>query len=191
MILEITTIKLNFETKKSFIKCTIVFGKVPDILFLYNSLELLKFISFIVHITNSKRLIQIPKHMQILISDELLSGKITNQFEIELDSNMITVKDLISKRVSIEIQQYYQRLPEYFQGLVMPDEAEQTLNGFKIKKTKIIDIEQQTYVALDAFQKNRFFVLVDNQQLDSLDDLVSLHSTSKISFVKLTPLVGG
>lgn len=129
--------------------------------------------------------------MQILISDELLNGTVTNQFEIHLSSNIVSVKELIKIRVTKEIEAYNNRLPEYFNGLVAPTDAERTLNGFKLKSKQVIDAEKQVYVALDAFQKNGFFILVDNQQLEDLDEMVRLQSTSKISFVKLTPLIGG
>ena len=72
-----------------------------------------------------------------------------------------------------------------------PSEAERTLNGFKLKPKQIIDVEKQIYVALDAFQKNGFFILVDNQQLEELNQIVNLNNQSIISFVELTPLVGG
>jgi hypothetical protein len=129
--------------------------------------------------------------MNILICDELLNGTITNQFEISLESDSLTVRDLITKRVSIEIDNYNKRLPEYFNGLIEPKEAERTLNGYKLKAKQLIDVEKQVYIALDVFQKNGFFVLVDNEQLEELEQQVVLKSTSKISFVKLTPLVGG
>lgn len=129
--------------------------------------------------------------MNVVISDELLNGKVTNQFEISLETNAITVRDLISKRVSVEIDNYNKKLPEYFNGLIEPKEAERTLNGYKLKPKQLIDVEKQVYIALDAFQKNGFFVLVDNQQLEELDQVVNLQNTSKISFVKLTPLIGG
>ncbi|TDR25815.1 hypothetical protein [Flavobacterium cheniae] len=129
--------------------------------------------------------------MNIVICDELLNGTITNQFEISLESDSLTVRDLITKRVSIEIENYNKRLPQYFNGLIEPKEAERTLNGYKLKPKQLIDVEKQVYIALDAFQKNGFFVLVDNEQLEELEQQVVLKSTSKISFVKLTPLVGG
>lgn len=129
--------------------------------------------------------------MNILISDELLNGTVTNQFEIQVESDHLTVSELITKRVTLEIENYNKRLPQYFNGLVQPNEAERTLNGYKLKAKQLIDVEKQVYIALNAFQKNGFFVLVDNEQLDELDKVVTLKSTSKIAFVKLTPLVGG
>lgn len=129
--------------------------------------------------------------MNVLISDELLNGTVTNQFEIEVESTSITVEELITKRVTVEIENYNKRLPEYFTGLVEPTNAERTLNGYKLKAKQLIDVEKQVYIALNAFQKNGFFILLDNQQLEELDQRVTFKSDSKISFVKLTPLIGG
>jgi hypothetical protein len=129
--------------------------------------------------------------MNILIKDEQLNGTITNQFEIEIERLSITTQELIEKRVTHEIEIYNNKLPDYFNGLVKPSDAEKTLNGFKLKPKQIIDVEKQIYVALDAFQKNGFFILVDNQQLEELSQIVNLNNQSTISFVKLTPLVGG
>lgn len=129
--------------------------------------------------------------MNILIKDEQLNGTITNQFEIEIQDSYISTKELIEKRVTFEVENYNKKLPNYFNGLVEPSDAERTLNGFKLKPKQIIDIEKQVYIALDAFQKNNFFILVDNQQLEELDQKVYLNKHSNVSFIKLTPLVGG
>lgn len=129
--------------------------------------------------------------MNILISDELLNGTITNQTEIELECNVVTAETLIAKRVTIEVENYNNRLPEYFNGLVEPNGAEKTLNGYKLKKKQVIDAEKQVFIALAAFQKNGFFILVDNKQIEELHQEITLKSTSKISFLKLTPLIGG
>lgn len=129
--------------------------------------------------------------MQITISDESLNGTITNQFEIEVTDELISAEELIQKRVTLEVENYNNKLPDYFNGLIKPTDAEKTLNGFKLKKKQVIDAEKQVYSALNAFQKNGFFILVDNKQIEELNEKIMLKSTSKVSFVKLTPLVGG
>lgn len=129
--------------------------------------------------------------MKILIKDELLSGKSIFETELDFQNEIITVKDIITERVKKEVEEYNKKLPEYFNGLVEPLESEKTLNGYKLKAKKVIDAEKQTYIALDAFQKNGFFILVDNYQADSLDEKIELKAKTTISFVKLTPLVGG
>lgn len=129
--------------------------------------------------------------MNIQIIDEQLNGTITNQFEIEIENEFISTQELIEKRVLHEVETYNKKFPEYYTGLVEPTDAEKTLNGFKLKKRAIIDPEKQVYVALDAFQKNGFFILVDNNQVEELNQMIKLTKHSKISFVKLTPLIGG
>lgn len=129
--------------------------------------------------------------MNIQIIDEQLNGTITNQFEIEIENELISTQELIEKRVIHEVETYNKKLPEYYCGLVEPTDAEKTLNGFKLKKRQVIDPEKQVYVALDAFQKNGFFILVDNIQVEELNQKIKLNQYSKISFVKLTPLIGG
>ncbi len=129
--------------------------------------------------------------MNILITDEQLNGTITNQFEIEFENKIISTGELIEKRVTHEVKTYNQNLPQYYRGLIEPTESEKTLNGYKLKPKQIIDKEKQIYLALAAFQKNGFFVLVDNEQLEELDQMVEIKTNSKISFIKLTPLIGG
>lgn len=125
------------------------------------------------------------------IRDENFSGKVLQELLIGFNSEIVTIQDIIEARVKQEVANYNNKLPEYYNGLIEPTDAEKTINGYKLRSKKPIDAEKQVYVALDAFQKNGFFVLVDNQQYSSLDQKIQLHETTQISFVKLTPLVGG
>lgn len=129
--------------------------------------------------------------MNVLISDEQLNGVITNQFEININETTISAKELIELRVNQEVESYNKKLPEYFTGLIEPSEAEKTLNGFRLKKKQQIDVEKQVYIALDAFQKNGFFILVDDKQIENLVEQISISQDTRISFIKLTPLIGG
>lgn len=130
--------------------------------------------------------------MKITIKDETLAGDILDTIELVVSSEILTVKEIIAARVAAEIDAYNKKLPEYFKGFVQPTEAEKTLNGFKLKdKKKTIDVEKQVFVALDAFQKNGYFVLIDNNQAESLQQQVLVRENTSISFIKLTPLVGG
>ena len=129
--------------------------------------------------------------MTITIKDETFAGKILQEIQLHFQSNTVSVSEIISSRVRKEVENYNNKLPKYFNGLVEPTDAEKTLNGYKLKNRKLIDAEKQVYIALDAFQKNGFFVLIDNQQSESLDQQVELNDKTAISFIKLTPLVGG
>ena len=125
------------------------------------------------------------------IRDENFSGKVLRELFIGFDSETVTIQGVIEMRVRKEVENYNNKMPEYFNGLIEPTDAEKTINGYKLKSKKPIDEEKQVYVALDAFQKNGFFVLVDNEQCTSLDQTITLTKDTTISFVKLTPLVGG
>ncbi|WP_420386607.1 hypothetical protein [Roseivirga sp.] len=125
------------------------------------------------------------------IKDETSGGDIINEIECKIESERILVRDLIALRVRTEVEAYNNKVPEYFYGLVKPTESEKTLNGFRLLNKKWLDVEGQIYVALEAFQKNGFFVLVDNRQCESLDEELLVNSESEISFLKLTQLVGG
>lgn len=128
------------------------------------------------------------KQMLIEILDKTLPGNISNSFKIEL-KEITTPQEIISIRVKEEIKNYNKKSGDKLQSLVRPLAKETLLNGHKKKKK--IDVEKQIYVALEAFQKNGFFILVDDQQISELDQKVQLKKDSSISFIKLTQLVGG
>jgi hypothetical protein len=129
--------------------------------------------------------------LTVSIHDTIGMGKIQKTIDVSFQTDVVTVKDIIEARVWKEVDEYNNGLPEYFNGLVQPTNAEKTLNGYRLKERKPIDAEKQVYIALDAFTKNVYFILVHNKQVESLDQQVHLSATSNIRFVKLTPLVGG
>lgn len=127
----------------------------------------------------------------LTILDETATGSILSRLEVEINQEMLTVRELIARRVHNEVADYNARQTGTFQGLVQPTESERVLNGYRLRPTKLIDAEQQTYRALEAFQNNGFFLLVNDRQVESLDEEVWLGAGATASFVKLTPLVGG
>ena len=129
--------------------------------------------------------------MLIAIKDETFAGTILGEIELEFASELVTIKDIIEARVLEEVRRYNDKRPEFFNGLVEPNDAERTLNGFKLKNKRAVDGEKQVYIALDAFKRNAFFMLVDDRQAETLEEEVRLSKITRISFVKLTPLVGG
>lgn len=129
--------------------------------------------------------------MKLAIKDETFAGKVLNQVLIEIEKDTCTLKEIIEKRVIAEVEKYNVRMPKYFNCLVQPTESEFTLNGYTFGTRRQIDSEKQVYVALRAFKNNAFFVLIDDKQVTDLDEVIEFSSERKVSFVKLTPLVGG
>lgn len=74
---------------------------------------------------------------------------------------------------------------------MQPDEAEKVLNGFRMKKKRTIDPQKQWEKALEGFSENAFIVLFNNQQVEDLEQVLAIDENTEISFIKLTPLVGG
>ena len=127
----------------------------------------------------------------ITIHDETATGQKTNSFTLACLTERLTVRELIRSRIYQEVQDYNLKTPEYFRGLVEPSEAEKTLNGYKLKQRRQIDWEEQYKRALDAYEKNGFFVLIGDRQAESLDQAFEVKVDTEVSFVKLVPLVGG
>jgi len=127
----------------------------------------------------------------ITIRDESMTGLLLQELLLKIDAETITVADLIKARVQAEVDQYNDQKSLVYNGLIQPVSSERILNGYKLKKGTTIDPEKQTYVALDAFQKNGFFILVDDYQVGDLQEEILVDEATKVSFVRLTPLVGG
>ena len=130
----------------------------------------------------------------VMVRDETATGQAVHSFSLAFESERITVRELIRERVYQEVTEYNfrsRREAGVFRGLVQPTDTERALNGFKVPKGRDIDWEKQFAHALDAFGRNGFFILVDDRQAESLEEPIVIGSGTQVSFVKLTPLVGG
>ncbi len=127
----------------------------------------------------------------LVIRDETTSGQTLQEWSLEVLTERITVRELIRSRVYQEVQDYNQKQPQHFRGLVQPTDAEQTLNGFKLKKPRAIDWKKQYELAVEAFERNQILILVNNQQAESLEEEIEIRPGTEVSFLRLTMLVGG
>ncbi len=130
--------------------------------------------------------------VSLTIHDETLSGDIKNSFTLDDLNERLTVKELIRSRVYQEVNDHNQtkKNRKLFSGLVRPTPTEENLNKTK-KEFKKIDWEEQFDKACEAFEKNGFFILIDNHQAESLEQTFLIKPDMSISFVKLVALVGG
>jgi len=129
--------------------------------------------------------------ISVTIKDETTGGKTLHSVQVELTSSLVSVAEIIEMRVVAEVNYYNKKREVNYYGLIQPEGAEIAVNGFRLQKFRLIDAKKQVSVANDAFKKNGFFILIDNTQAESLEQVFVLHQDSEISFVKLTPLVGG
>ena len=126
----------------------------------------------------------------LVFRDETLTGDILHEGVFQVEGERITLKELIALRVRQEVEAYNSN-QEVSKSLVEPTHAEKTLNGSRVKKGREVDAEQQIYIAYDAFLKNGFLVLIDNEQAEELEQEILIKPAMTVSFLKLTPLVGG
>lgn len=133
--------------------------------------------------------------MLLTVRDETAAGQSLYEVAIEFLTERITVKDLVRERVRQEVQHFNRKRSEEFQGLVQPTGAEMVLNGrttaFRMQKHRPLDVDEQVERALEGFTNNSYFILINDNQADSLEQEFSICPTTRVSFVKLIPLVGG
>lgn len=127
----------------------------------------------------------------LTIFDETTLGERTEALRLEFLTDRITVRELIRSRVYEEVREYNLKQPGLFRGLVQPREAERLLNGYQLRKARQVDWEEQYRKAVEAFERNGFFVLVDDRQAETLDEEIEIRLNTQVSFVRLMPLVGG
>jgi hypothetical protein len=120
-----------------------------------------------------------------------LGGDDDSGFLLDVPDERITARELIRTRVYREVHEYNLAQPEYFHGLVQPSDAERSLNGFKMPKRRRIDAERQFEMAIKAFYRNGFIVLLDDRQVDELEEEIEIRPDTTVTFLKLVPLVGG
>jgi hypothetical protein len=127
----------------------------------------------------------------ITLYDETTLGRKSPGPTIVLETQRITVRELIRQRINQEVENYNQNQSKPFKGLVQPSDSERLLNGYKLHKVRGIDRDRQFELAISAFLNHGFILLVNDVQVDELDMELELDDSTIVSFLKLTRLVGG
>ena len=139
----------------------------------------------------------------LTIKDENLQGVVLSELILKLSGDQISVRELIASRVRAEIDRYHEQVADKLgrdgdkfaslrTTLVKPSDLEARLNDYDNKKSfKSIDADEQIATALKAFESNGFFILVDDEQVERLEEQVLLRDSTTVSFIKLIPLIGG
>jgi len=127
----------------------------------------------------------------LTIRDESPGAKSFRQWSLEVLTERLTVRELIQSRVYQEVQDHNRRPPAEFQGLVQPNDAERTLNGFRLKKPRQLDWHQQFDRAVEAFESNQVLILINDRQAESIDQELDVTPGTEVTFLRLTLLVGG
>src|SRR5713226_2921468 len=122
--------------------------------------------------------------VQLKVRDETTAGEKTGEFVMDLVTERITVRELIRSRVYQEVQDYNVKQGQVFHGLVQPEEAEKTLNGWKLKKPRLLDWKKQFDRAVEGFEGNQILILVNDQQAESLDEDFVIEPRTTVTFLR-------
>lgn len=106
--------------------------------------------------------------------DESTSGERVPAGVVAFAGERITARQLIRRRVEAEVAREHE-------GLVRRAEG----------RTGAADVEAQVQIALRAFERNGFFMLVADRQVETLDEWIDLEEAAEVCFLRLVPLVGG
>ncbi|MEM9693515.1 MAG: hypothetical protein AAGA56_13280 [Myxococcota bacterium] len=128
----------------------------------------------------------------VKLVDESASGEVLREVELEIPFERTSVRALIERRVRHEVERSRRIAAEnLFPGIAEPICASPRTWEELWIDGQVIDVEAQVERAWNAFERNGFFVLVGERQVESLDEEVLLFPGLQISFVKLIHLVGG
>jgi hypothetical protein len=121
----------------------------------------------------------------VTVRDEA-PGASTFDLELEFASAEVTAAELIRGRVMAELGRAGAVVPR---PLVAWSEEELALNGPRGRRE--VEVEVEVARALDAFERGRFILLVDGQQIERDDEAVALSATTAVTFLRLVPMRGG
>lgn len=117
--------------------------------------------------------------------------------EVEVPTGEISLLDLIDAVVRSEVESFRMRqLDGRLLQVLSKDQIEAgavlgrvTSGGSDLDQA--VESETAVATALEAFRDGLYFVFVDDQQIESMDQIVTVTGDSTLLFVRLVPLVGG
>lgn len=123
---------------------------------------------------------------------------------IDLLNEHLTVRELITQTVEEQVRDLLihrkldnEKARQILQRQYLTEEEiqKQATSGVVKQPSKkphsYIDSAVQVNKAILAFDNGTFMIVVDGRQLEDLDEMIALSPSSKVTFVRMTPLVGG
>jgi hypothetical protein len=123
--------------------------------------------------------------MYINVKEEGFISKLLDPLKIEISLKPITIKELIVLKVTDEFEKICSK------DFTLSQKGQSQTQEKTKNRSKNMDLEQNVYRALEGFQKNVFFILINDNQAENLNDKIIIQENTTITFIKLMPLVGG
>lgn len=126
----------------------------------------------------------------VFVEDKVAGEPPSQKYQLQLPRERIKVRELIRLYVVDQVERFNQMPVE--RSSRHQGEEERMLNPARpTKHTQRRDCDAEYERAVSAFNSNGFFLLVDGNQVSDLEEEIAIKSDMTISFLRLTPLVGG
>jgi len=126
----------------------------------------------------------------VLVEDKVAGKPPSQKYQLQLPDDRIKVRELIRLYVSDQVERFNQT-PIDRSSRHQSDE-ERILNPSRpTRNTERRNCDAECERAVSAFSSNGFFLLVDGNQVDDLDEEITIKSHTEVQFLRLTPLIGG
>lgn len=124
----------------------------------------------------------------LTVCEKSPGGPPAEEYSIELEEERLTVRDLIQ---NIVFHQVYRLNTAARDWNRMAGSREKLLNTKTSGQGHTIDWVPKFEQALKAFASNQVILLLDETQVEELDEFVTVTPKTKVTFLKLVPLIGG
>lgn len=134
--------------------------------------------------------------MKIIINIKGLSQKkVIYKEEVELSNKISTTKDLITELVKINVEKFNRKMDDKDILSIMTNEyiaeaAKSGKIGDEVHGDKRANLEKALDTAYLAFEDGLFYIFVNDEQTQKLDDSLNLKDGDVLTFIKLTMLAG-
>lgn len=125
----------------------------------------------------------------LAVCEKTPGGSAPSQYDIEVHDERQTVRELIRNIVFHQVYDHNTATREWQR--IIAAEAEMKRNPKHEHAGKALDWVPKYEQALSAFEKNQIVLLVDDRQIEDLDSEILVNRNTKVTFLKLIPLVGG
>lgn len=127
----------------------------------------------------------------IELQKQSTSGVIEKYIHLQLESQQMTLVDLFRQQIQARLLAWQCQHKVKVTGYQL-DQYEKSLNTQQSSAWfEQLEIEQQIEQAITLFKTQRFVVVVDDQQIQSLEQNFVITEHSVIQFIRLIPLIGG
>ncbi|GAA0558510.1 hypothetical protein GCM10010172_46910 [Paractinoplanes ferrugineus] len=120
---------------------------------------------------------------EVIVRDETMAGRAIDEWVLPDLPDRITARELVRLRVREEVarRDAGPARRDTFRGLVRPADGSRSR----------LDWVTQAEIACAGFASNAFVMIAGDRQVADLDEVIDLERAHAVSFLRLTPLVGG